>query len=100
MLAAPEDFKFLQNTPQLRERLQEALREGYVALGLLGWEIAEGRIQAHKMFFRWHEDAELFDTPEGGCRLDLAPGFSEEPRRPPGERGGLMDPCPSQAPTY
>lgn len=64
VLASRNDYTFLEDTPRLRKELQNALRAGYQALGLLGWEISEGRIQAHKMFFRWHEGeetAKLFD---------------------------------------
>ena len=61
VLAGDDDFTFLQETPKLREELQGAFREGYQALGLLGWEIKDGRIQARKMFFRWNEDSTLFD---------------------------------------
>ena len=64
VLVSGDDFTFLEGTHRLREELQEAIQEGYQPLGLLGWEISEGRIQAHKMFFRWHEKAglsELFD---------------------------------------
>ncbi len=63
VLASGEDFTFLQVTRQLREKLQEAIRQGYVPLGLLAWEIDEGQFQAHKMFFRWHEEelADRFD---------------------------------------
>ena len=64
VLAAEDDFTFLEDTPRLRQQLQTAVREGYQALGLLGWKATDGRLQAHKMFFRWHEEAglsELFD---------------------------------------
>ncbi len=64
VLASRDDFTFLENTPRLREELREAIRDGYQTLGLLGWEISNGHLQAHKMFFRWHKEeklAKLFD---------------------------------------
>ena len=59
VLASGKDFRFLEVTPQLREELQGALQDGYLALGLLVWEISDVSFQARKMFFRWHEAPEL-----------------------------------------
>ncbi len=84
MLSSQDDFTFLEKTPQLREELQEAIREGYQPLGLLGWEISEGRIQAHKMFFRWHEAAGLSERFDQICEagVDSVSPASGEPREP------------------
>lgn len=62
LTSGDDDYIFLEDTPRLREELKEAVREDYEPLGLLGWEIAQGRIQAHKMLFKWNEDrSDLFD---------------------------------------
>ena len=41
------------------------VREGLETLGLLGWELGEGKVQARSMIFPWHREdknmRELFD---------------------------------------
>ena len=43
--------------------LQQALRDGLTALGLLGWEHKDGTLQAKGGMFPWHDESlqELFD---------------------------------------
>ncbi|MEJ2078719.1 MAG: hypothetical protein P8020_07855 [Acidobacteriota bacterium] len=71
VLASRDDFTFLENTPRLREELQEAIRDGYQTLGLLGWETADGRVRAHKMFFRWHQEEELAKLFDQICQVGV-----------------------------
>ena len=71
VLASEDDFKFLEVTSGLRQPLQEATREGYQPLGLLGCEVADGLIQARKMFFRWNEDPELGERFDRICEAGV-----------------------------
>jgi hypothetical protein len=67
VLASSEgDIQFLEvtETSKFRVELEEALGNGFLALGLLGWQMSEGTLQAHKLLFKWHTDPrlkELFD---------------------------------------
>ncbi len=49
----------------LRAELQTAFRGDFLALGMLGWELAEATVQAKNLLFPWHRDneglCELFD---------------------------------------
>ncbi len=71
VLASGDDFTFLEETPQLAEELLEAMETGYLVLGFLGWEVADGRVQAHKMFFRWHGKAELSELFDRICEVGV-----------------------------
>ena len=60
------DVKFLEvtETPEFRTALAEALRDGFLALGLLGWQLDEGTLQARSRLFGRHSTPrvrELFD---------------------------------------
>ncbi len=67
VLASSEgEVRFLEvaDTIEFQAELGEALTTGFLALGLLGWQMDEGILQAHKLIFRWHADPklkELFD---------------------------------------
>ena len=37
--------------------LQQALRDGLTALGLLGWEFKDGTLQAKGWLFPWHDES-------------------------------------------
>ncbi len=50
--------------PEFRRELETAFREDFQALGMLGWEVGEGTLQAKNLMFPWHKDnetLELFD---------------------------------------
>ena len=49
--------------PEFRTDLQQALRDGLTALGLLGWEFKDGTLQAKGNMFPWHDESlrELFE---------------------------------------
>jgi len=60
------EIQFLKvaDSIEFQAELGEALTTGFLALGLLGWQTDDGRLQAHKLLFRWHTDSklkELFD---------------------------------------
>ena len=59
------DVEFIEVTaaPEFRTGLQQALRDGLTALGLLGWERKDGTLQAKGGLFPWHDESlkELFD---------------------------------------
>ncbi len=59
------DVQFIEvsDGPEFRTDLQQALRDGLTALGLLGWEFKDGTLQAKGGLFPWHDESlrELFD---------------------------------------
>ncbi len=59
------DVQFIQvsDGPEFRTELQQALRDGLTALGLLGWEFKDGTLQAKGGLFPWHDESlrELFE---------------------------------------
>ena len=66
------DVQFIEvsDGPEFRTELQQALRDGLTALGLLGWELKDGTLQAKGGLFPWHDESlrELFDgLCEEGC---------------------------------
>ena len=67
VLASSQDVRFIEVTdnPELRTELQEAFQEGFLALGLLGWEVADEKVQTKAILFPWHQENEtlcgLFD---------------------------------------
>ena len=67
ILASSEgEIQFLEviETRKFRAELEEALANGFLALGVLGWQMEEGALRAHKLLFKWHKDPklkELFD---------------------------------------
>ncbi len=70
MLASTQDnpeadaqFIEVSDGPEFRTELQQALRDGLTALGLLGWEFKDGTLQAKGGLFPWHDESlrELFE---------------------------------------
>ena len=67
VLASSDEVRFIEATdePEFRRELEAALREGFQALGMLGWEVREEAVQAKNLLFPWHKDnealQELFD---------------------------------------
>ena len=68
VLASPQvEVRFVEVTegPEFRREVETAMREGLLALGMLGWEVCEGTVQAKNVLFPWHKDnerlRELFD---------------------------------------
>ncbi len=70
MLASTQDnpeadvqFIEVSDGPEFRTDLQQALRDGLTALGLLGWEFKDGTLQAKGGLFPWHDESlrELFE---------------------------------------
>ena len=59
------DVEFIEvsDGPEFRTDLQQALRDGLTALGLLGWQLQDGTLQAKGNTFPWHDESlkELFD---------------------------------------
>ena len=59
------NVKFIEvsDGPEFRTDLQQALRDGLTALGLLGWEFKDGTLQAKGGLFPWHDESlrELFE---------------------------------------
>ncbi len=61
------EVRFVEVTggPEFRRELETAFREGFQALGMLGWEVNEETVQAKNVLFPWHRDDEtlcqLFD---------------------------------------
>lgn len=60
------EIQFLEvaDTIEFQAELAEAFTTGFLALGLLGWQMDEGILRPHKLLFRWHTDLklkELFD---------------------------------------
>jgi hypothetical protein len=60
------EIQFLEvaDTIEFQAELGEAFTTGFLALGLLGWQMDDGILRAHKLLFRWHTDSklkELFD---------------------------------------
>ncbi len=51
--------------PEFRAELETAMREGFQALGMLGWEVNKETVQAKNVLFPWRKDDEalcdLFD---------------------------------------
>ena len=60
-------MQFIEVTeePEFRRELETAMREGFQALGMLGWEVTKETVQAKNLLFPWHKDDEtlsdLFD---------------------------------------
>lgn len=67
VMASSDDVQFIEVSegPEFRAELQTAFREDFQALGMLGWELGEGTVQAKNLLFPWHKDnealGELFD---------------------------------------
>ena len=59
------DVRFIEVTDgiEFRTKLEKAFREGYLALGLLGWELTAETIQARSMLFPWHRENAKFCHP-------------------------------------
>ncbi len=59
-LASSEEVRFIEVTegPEFRRELEAATREDFQALGMLGWELGEERVQAKRLLFPWHGDNE------------------------------------------
>ena len=61
------EVRFVEVTegPEFRKELETAFREGFQALGMLGWEVGKETVQAKNLLFPWHKDDEtlgqLFD---------------------------------------
>ncbi len=61
------EVRFLEVTqgPEFRKELETVFREDFQALGMLGWEVNEEKVQAKNLLFPWHKDnetlRELFD---------------------------------------
>ena len=59
------NVKFIEvsDGPEFRTDLEQALRDGLTALGLLGWEFKDGTLQAKGGLFPWHDESlrELFE---------------------------------------
>ena len=59
--------RFIEVTegPEFRREIETAFREGFQALGMLGWEVGKETVQAKNLLFPWHQDDEtlcqLFD---------------------------------------
>ena len=53
------NVKFIEvsDGPEFRTDLQQALRDGLTALGLLGWEFKDGTLQAKGGLFPWHDES-------------------------------------------
>ena len=53
------DVEFIEvsDGPEFRTDLQQALRDGLTALGLLGWEFKDGTLQAKGGLFLWHDES-------------------------------------------
>ncbi len=64
-LASRSFFIEVTEGPEVRAELQTAFRENFQALGMLGWELREGTVQAKNLLFPWHRGnetlCELFD---------------------------------------
>jgi hypothetical protein len=61
VLASPEgDVRFVEvpGNRGFRAELQNSLREGFLPLGMLGWEMTGDTLQAKRMLFAWHNDDE------------------------------------------
>ncbi len=67
VLASSEEVRFVEVTEgsEFRTELESAMRGGFQALGLLGWELGEKTVQAKRLLFPWHKDneavSELFE---------------------------------------
>ena len=63
VLGSPQGaVRFVEVTENLgfRMELEDASREGFLALGFLGWELSEGMVQARSVIFPWHKDSKTF----------------------------------------
>ena len=60
VLASSDDVRFVEVTEgaEFRRELETAIREGCQALGMLGWELGEGTVQAKNLLFAWHRENE------------------------------------------
>jgi len=60
VMASSDNVQFIEVTegPELRAELQTAFRGDFLALGMLGWEVGEGTMQAKNLLFPWHRDNE------------------------------------------
>ena len=56
-------FVEVSDSSEFRTELQRYLRDGLLALGLLGWEFKDGTLQAKGGLFPWHDESRraLFD---------------------------------------
>lgn len=63
------DVLFLEVEGNLafRTQLQAASRQGFLALGLLGWKLTAGTIQAKSTLFPWHRTEGLLDLFQQLC---------------------------------
>ena len=59
-MASSDDVRFVEVTdgPEFRREVETAMREGLLALGMLGWELCEETVQAKNLMFPWHKDNE------------------------------------------
>jgi len=93
----------------LRAELQTAFCGDFLALGMLGWEVGEGTMQAKNLLFPWHRDNEtlcelferLCDEGAESVEQEIRPtdqtlAVQKPERRPDGTllKGSLLVPVP------
>jgi hypothetical protein len=64
VLASTEgDVRFLEvlENPVFRNELQDSLREGFLPLGMLGWEMTADTLQPKRKLFAWHRGDEALE---------------------------------------
>ena len=67
LASSQREVRFVEVTegPEFRAELETVFREGFQALGMLGWEVTKEPVQAKNLLFPWHRDNEklrkLFD---------------------------------------
>ncbi len=67
LASSQSEARFVEITEgaEFRRELEAALREDFQALGMLGWEVGKGTVQAKNLLFPWHGGDEtlrqLFD---------------------------------------
>ncbi len=78
------EFIEVSDGPEFRTELQQALRDGLTALGLLGWEHKDGTLQAKNVMFAWHDETQVDLSGQVFKHLG-------QPAKPPQEEGAGQD---------
>lgn len=69
LVSQEEKPKFIEISGNLeaRQEIEQAVSQGLIPLGLLGWEMTRTDLKAKRLMFPWHEDGRLKDLFESIC---------------------------------
>ena len=75
-------FVEVTDAPEFRREVEAGMREGFQALGMLGWEVSKETVQAKNLLFPWHKDDETLELFDRLCEEGAVSVEQELDRRP------------------